>query len=50
MFKLRTQRLTLRDLSTEDLPDMINLCLDDEVTKYIDYIKFDNSEKVYEWL
>ncbi len=49
-FELITDRLILRELIEEDLDAMCRLSLDEEVTKFLDYIKFDTREKVAEWL
>ncbi len=50
MFKLTTPRLTLRDLKIEDLEDLAKLCLDPEITRYMEYIKRKSIGEVEEWL
>lgn len=49
-FSIDTPHLTLRDLALDDLSDMCKLCMDPEVTKYLDYIKMKDEAAVKRWL
>ncbi len=48
--EINTPRLVLRELSINDLDSMSQLCLDPEITKYMDYIECNNVDEVRTWL
>jgi len=50
MFTLISTRLTLRELKIDDLDNLARLCLNQEITKYMDYIKRNSMEEVEKWL
>lgn len=49
-FQIDTPRLILRDFIYDDLNDLCEICLDNEVTKHIDYIRFSNTKEVEKWM
>ncbi len=49
-FVIQTNRLILRDLNTKDLEKIYELGSDTAVTKYLDYIKFNNLKDAEAWL
>ena len=50
MVILTSQRLLLQELQLHDLDVLTELCMDEEITKYMDYIKRDSKEEVSKWL
>lgn len=48
--KIKTKRLVIRDLLEEDLDLMIDLCMNAEITIYLDYIKCENEQAVRKFL
>lgn len=48
--QITTNRITLRDLLEDDLDSMCQVCLNPNITKYMNYIKKNSAEEVRTWL